>query len=322
MLKNTRSTKKSTKKKSKGFTLVELIVVVVILAIIIGVAITGIYKYVQQSRINTDINNANAMQKVLGTLSTDKEANQSLSSLVENEALTITWKDAQKIENGKISAAKNTEENAVYPKIPPLIIDKIGELFSDGLPSSKTGNYFHLIIKKLDDTDIQYKVVIGGSDPSNPDGSDPSNPSKPDGSDPSNPSKPDGSDPSNPDNEEQTLLAPGLYNEEDILIRSWDSLLEFGFIHVEGNSITEVKPFIWIMGDDGMWCEEVLAKKLIIKSGITTIQTDTFKYCTNLTSVTIPDTVTSIGTDAFKDVPHIYYNGSASGKPWGALAIN
>ena len=53
------------KHKNKGFTLVELIVVVVILAIIIGVSISGIYKYVQEARTNTDINNTDTLQKML-----------------------------------------------------------------------------------------------------------------------------------------------------------------------------------------------------------------------------------------------------------------
>ena len=38
--------------------------------------------------------------------------------------------------------------------------------------------------------------------------------------------------------------------------------------------------------------------------------------------VTIPSSVTSIGEGAFYKVPHIYYNGTATGAPWGALAIN
>ena len=61
------------RKENKGFTLVELIVVVVILAIIIGVAITGIYKYVNKARINTDINNASAIQSALAVLATEKD---------------------------------------------------------------------------------------------------------------------------------------------------------------------------------------------------------------------------------------------------------
>ena len=41
-----------------------------------------------------------------------------------------------------------------------------------------------------------------------------------------------------------------------------------------------------------------------------------------LTSITIPDGVTSIGTDAFMRVKHIEYHGSATGSPWGAISMN
>ena len=41
-----------------------------------------------------------------------------------------------------------------------------------------------------------------------------------------------------------------------------------------------------------------------------------------LTSVTIPDGVTSIGSNAFYNVRHIEYHGSATGSPWGAISMN
>ena len=42
-------------------------------------------------------------------------------------------------------------------------------------------------------------------------------------------------------------------------------------------------------------------KKVVIKSGITSISDNAFAYCTNLTSITIPSSVTSIGKMAFDD---------------------
>ena len=47
-----------------------------------------------------------------------------------------------------------------------------------------------------------------------------------------------------------------------------------------------------------------------------------FHGCSGLTSVTIPNSVTSIGSSAFYNVRHIIYNGTATGRPWGALLVN
>ena len=52
-----------------------------------------------------------------------------------------------------------------------------------------------------------------------------------------------------------------------------------------------------------------------------TIGTNAFYKCTNL-DLNIPEGVTSIGSGAFYKVPHITYNGTASGRPWGADSIN
>lgn len=61
---------------------------------------------------------------------------------------------------------------------------------------------------------------------------------------------------------------------------------------------------------------------IIIPDSVTNIGGSAFSSCTNLTSITIPDSVTSIGVYAFSNVSHIYYNGTATGAPWGELAIN
>ena len=63
-------------------------------------------------------------------------------------------------------------------------------------------------------------------------------------------------------------------------------------------------------------------RSVTIPDSVTSIDWGAFAGCTGLTSVTIPNSVTSIGSIAFDDVPHIYYNGTATGAPWGANSIN
>ena len=59
-----------------------------------------------------------------------------------------------------------------------------------------------------------------------------------------------------------------------------------------------------------------------IPNRVTSIERHAFNGCTSLKSVRIPNSVTSIGAYAFNNVPHIYYNGTATGRPWGAKVIN
>ena len=59
----------------------------------------------------------------------------------------------------------------------------------------------------------------------------------------------------------------------------------------------------------------------VVPSTVTTIEAAAFSDCEELTSVIIPDTVVTIGEDAFRNVRHISYQGSAqSENNWGALS--
>lgn len=91
---------------------------------------------------------------------------------------------------------------------------------------------------------------------------------------------------------------------------------------------------------------------ITIPANVKTIGASAFNYCTGITSVTfsgtptsigvsafdtrsmfstdpsnlktltVPDGISSIGSGAFNGIGHVYYSGTATGSPWGALAIN
>lgn len=88
----------------------------------------------------------------------------------------------------------------------------------------------------------------------------------------------------------------------------------------------------------------LLVENVEIPSTVTRIGTSAFSGCSNLTSVVlndgletigeaafngigapsleVPDSVATIGENAFRNVQRVMYNGSATGSPWGAVAIN
>lgn len=60
----------------------------------------------------------------------------------------------------------------------------------------------------------------------------------------------------------------------------------------------------------------------VIYDGITGIGEYAFYQCTGLTSISIPNSVKAIGSNAFGEVPNINYSGTASGSKWGADNLN
>ena len=58
-----------------------------------------------------------------------------------------------------------------------------------------------------------------------------------------------------------------------------------------------------------------------IPNSVTSIGERAF-YGTGLTSVTIPNSVANIGENAFNKIPNIVYSGTAKGAPWGARSLN
>ena len=63
-------------------------------------------------------------------------------------------------------------------------------------------------------------------------------------------------------------------------------------------------------------------KIINIGEAVTTISSNAFNECTGIKTLYVPNTVKSIEPGAFRLVKNIVYSGTASGAPWGALAIN
>ena len=132
------------------------------------------------------------------------------------------------------------------------------------------------------------------------------------------------------DSNECIILDPGLYDEDDVLLASWDELIEAGLDVENGMNellqeyVSSYKLVIDVsvtsIGDnafDACWG----LMSIIIPNSVIGIGGNAFAGCTGLTSITIPRSVTTIGENAFVDstnLTSIYYSGTATGAPWGA----
>lgn len=86
---------------------------------------------------------------------------------------------------------------------------------------------------------------------------------------------------------------PGLYNGDTYT--SWDDLVSAGTVHVNNGVVTT--NFDLMAG--GNSSANTLIGELVIPSTVTSIGTEAFYSCVNLTNVEIPNSVTSIGGSAF-----------------------
>lgn len=62
-------------------------------------------------------------------------------------------------------------------------------------------------------------------------------------------------------------------------------------------------------------------KDITIPDSVTGIGGYAFFGCKKLKSITIPDGVVSIGENSLNEIPVVFYNGTASGSPWGAKDV-
>lgn len=71
------------------------------------------------------------------------------------------------------------------------------------------------------------------------------------------------------------------------------------------------------------FCGAKTVKTVMIGKNVTEIGESAFSHYNKfIQELHVPDNVTIIGENAFKGVEHLYYNGSATGSPWGATSVN
>ena len=121
------------------------------------------------------------------------------------------------------------------------------------------------------------------------------------------------------DKNEEVKLAPGLYDENNNLLISWENLTSTEYesiIHAVYDEndcfLGEMTSAILNVDKNGVlstaydsfesenYSVEYLKGKLVIDDSVTSIGDDAFVYCESLTTIIIPNSVTSIGNSAFE----------------------
>lgn len=81
-----------------------------------------------------------------------------------------------------------------------------------------------------------------------------------------------------------------------------------------GNAVTSIGPSAFV------GCSALISINL--PSTLNTISGNAFSGCTSLHTITVPAAVSAIGYNAFGGIKMVFYDGNASGAPWGAGYLN
>ena len=142
-------------KENKGFTLVELIVVIVILAILIGVTIGGIYMYVGQARVNTDINNDSAIETACSTMNTNPVIS-TWANISSTKGQYIFYESGENGASCYLEASGGTLDNSATQEVLDALYDEIASKLPDGkMPASQTKHQYKITVTSNGDGTVK-----------------------------------------------------------------------------------------------------------------------------------------------------------------------
>ena len=268
----------------KGFTLIELLAVIVILAIIALIATPIVLNIIKDSRESAGLRSAEMyLDAVEQSIALEKMNNTNFNpntcTITTEGNLLCDEKDLIDIEvngekpvNGSIAytGGKITQVELKYKNGKAIVMNNKGDLEyneEEVIAYISLGNYQHQL---PDGTIEDHEVTFDGN----------------------------GHGTCSKCMEE--VLASGLYDENDVMVASWDEFVDDYGLDIEadyslaGSSINMSSA----LTTAGL---HSTVKKVIIPDGVTRIGNSAFSGCISIKEITIPDSVEYIGTNAFNN---------------------
>ena len=149
------------KKMNKGFSLVELIIVIAIMAILAGASAPALIKYINKSRVSTDIQTANTIATAIQTALANESGYDACPDTITSASLSTYWSDDDAFKKTMKSAIGGT--NAPKVKSKKCIAETAAETGGDD---------DHNFLISVDKAANTVKVEIGGGHVAFPDASE------------------------------------------------------------------------------------------------------------------------------------------------------